>query len=254
MGTIFRRVFAVFAALAIARSVGAKFARAEEVPLQPLTQNERTQLGWCMNPQTLNWKSGDVPTPLTVSECTKLAARAMCLKASTGGVTAEIALRVRAGLHDLIKAPPLTASALIMQRTLSTMPADDARAMATMLRCVDSVLSGPDLASAKAEEIKAFAWADVSERAVSAEQTIRDAVVTAVCGNDQALEQARIAMERERSNPSGYVDKALLHQLGSDIQSYQEQLARLAPAYQAARHHPFQGWRTEGACVAMRDP
>jgi hypothetical protein len=72
-------------------------------------------------------------------------------------------------------------------------------------------------------------------------------VVSPMCGADQSREQALAAMAHERANPSGYIDVVLLHRLGADVQSAQEQIAGLTPAYTKVRKHPWKGWRSECA-------
>ena len=56
------------------------------------------------------------------------------------------------------------------------------------------------------------------------------------------------SMARERQNPSGYVDKAVLHDLGSDIQRDDEELRKLKGDFVATAHHPF----TEKLCARPR--
>jgi hypothetical protein len=78
-----------------------------------------------------------------------------------------------------------------------------------------------------------------------AEEEFRTAVVSPMCEAEQSIVAASNAMARERANPSGYVDKVLLHDAGATIQAAHEQLAAMGPAYMKVRHHPWRGWSTE---------
>jgi hypothetical protein len=175
-----------------------------------------------------------------------LIVRAVCARP----LSHERALKGKAALEATIKAP-LDPATLVRQETVEA-AGDNARAGASILHCNEAALSGSELADAQALEARATKWADAADRVIAAEQDVRERVVSYVCQSDLLLEQNRAEMVHERANPSGYVDKGLLHKIGSDIQYYQEQLATLAPQYQAVRHHAFAGWRTEGACIAAR--
>jgi hypothetical protein len=76
------------------------------------------------------------------------------------------------------------------------------------------------------------------------EQTFND-VIRPMCLADQDREEAAADMAHEKANPSGYVDVVQLHDLGARVQAAREQLQALTPAYVKARHHAWQGWRTE---------
>ena len=78
-----------------------------------------------------------------------------------------------------------------------------------------------------------------------AEEQFLAAVVQPMCRADQDREAALADMAHERANPSGYVDKVLLHDRGAAVQTAQEQLAAMSPAYVKVRHHPWRGWHTE---------
>jgi hypothetical protein len=78
-----------------------------------------------------------------------------------------------------------------------------------------------------------------------AEEQFFATVVQPMCQADQERESALADMAHERANPSGYVNKVLLHDLGATVQAAQEQLAAMLPSYVKVRHHPWRGWRTE---------
>jgi hypothetical protein len=78
-----------------------------------------------------------------------------------------------------------------------------------------------------------------------AEEAFFASVVQPMCSADQGREAAIADMARERANPSGFVDKKLLHDRGADLQGSLEQLAALMPAYVKVRHHPWPGWHAE---------
>jgi hypothetical protein len=78
-----------------------------------------------------------------------------------------------------------------------------------------------------------------------AEAEFVSSTVDPMCELDQRREQAIAYMAHEQANPSGYVDRVLLHQLGADIQSYREQLASYMPQFLKVRHRAWRGWRAE---------
>lgn len=71
------------------------------------------------------------------------------------------------------------------------------------------------------------------------------AVVNPMCVADQDKEFATADIQHERSNPSGYVDARRVYTDGGAIQHANATLAQYAPEYQARRHHPWRGWRSE---------
>jgi hypothetical protein len=76
-------------------------------------------------------------------------------------------------------------------------------------------------------------------------------VVNPMCEADQEREEALSGIAHENANPSGYVNKLLLHRLGMNAQDAQEKLASLVPSYVKVRHHAWKGWRSE--CVLPDD-
>jgi hypothetical protein len=72
-------------------------------------------------------------------------------------------------------------------------------------------------------------------------------VVEPMCQADQEREDAVKSIARENANPSGYVDKVLLHNLGATAQDAQDRVTAMTPAYVKVRKHPWRGWRSE--CV-----
>lgn len=141
---------------------------------------------------------------------------------------------------------------------LDSLPADS-RAAIVRLTAIEADLTGTMVPSEKRDE----AWAEIQgfvamektcrsdpkctgpRNARKAEESFRFNVLDPMCGADRLREKALADIAHERANPSGYVDKGLLHQAGADAQAYQEQLAQGAPAFIAARHHAWRGWRVE---------
>lgn len=86
----------------------------------------------------------------------------------------------------------------------------------------------------------------ISKReADAAEKEFVSTVVGPMCDADQTRESASATIANERANPSGVVDLDALHTAGEQLQGAKITLKNLAPVYAKARHHPWNGWRTE---------
>lgn len=81
--------------------------------------------------------------------------------------------------------------------------------------------------------------------AKKAEAMFWSSVVVPLCQADKGKEDASALMARERANPSGYVDKVYLYDLGQQVQTDQERMIEMRSKYVAFRHHPWTGWRVE---------
>jgi hypothetical protein len=81
--------------------------------------------------------------------------------------------------------------------------------------------------------------------AKKAEADFFAAVVSPMCEADKIRELAAADIARERANPSGVVDLNYLHQAGEQMQTAQQQLKELSPAYVKFRRHAWPGWKAE---------
>jgi hypothetical protein len=84
------------------------------------------------------------------------------------------------------------------------------------------------------------------EGAISAEQTCRatpqclaDRLAKPLCEAIDLKKDAQAGIVRERKNPSGYVDKRLLHDLGENVQTQDDAIRDLRAKYTALAHKPF---------------
>jgi hypothetical protein len=116
--------------------------------------------------------------------------------------------------------------------------------------CALPLFSGKDLTDAQAFIVKGSKWADDNDARFSAEEQARATVIVPLCEATWLLDAAKAVIARERSNPGGVVDLRALHSAGQDVQRAQEIIKSLTPQYVAFRKHAFNGWKTEGACVA----
>jgi hypothetical protein len=138
--------------------------------------------------------------------------------------------------------PSVVRAVEILAELAGTRPSDSQKAAA-----VDSVIGEIWTKIAKEKACRADKKCMEARAARKAAEQFFASVVAPMCEADQAREAALAAMAHERANPSGYVNKAFLHEQGAVVQNSQEQLAAAAPAYVKGRHHPWKGWRPECA-------
>jgi hypothetical protein len=81
--------------------------------------------------------------------------------------------------------------------------------------------------------------------AKKAEVVFYETVVTPMCAADKSRDLARADIARERANPSGTVDRTVLHADGLAIQTAQKSFADLTPRYAKTRRHAWRGWKSE---------
>jgi len=85
----------------------------------------------------------------------------------------------------------------------------------------------------------------IAKRVADRAKKASDEALIAVCLDVQKREADVRDMSRERANPSGYVDKVLLHSLGEDIQEIDARLPASKAAYAAIAHKP-------ASCVGVK--
>lgn len=110
---------------------------------------------------------------------------------------------------------------------------------------VEGILAGLGAVVAAEQKCRADVKCMSARAARKAEAEFFGSVVAPMCEADQNREQATAAMAHERANPSGYVNKVVLHDAGETIQTAQETLQQYASAYAKVRHHGWPGWRKE---------
>jgi hypothetical protein len=102
----------------------------------------------------------------------------------------------------------------------------------------------PELADRLASDVEA--WYAQIDRAITDEETCRKTpacmaprLAKPLC---EALSDRRLAtqaMNRERHNPSGFVDRGALHEFGQEIQNDDDTIRDLKTQYTALMHKPF---------------
>lgn len=113
----------------------------------------------------------------------------------------------------------------------------------------------PDAAASLQPSVDA--WIAQSHKTIDEEKACRASpectgrrLATPLC---EALDWRRTtvqAMARERANPSGYVDRVKLHDLGEDLQSLDDQIKELQAQFQATTHRAF--WAS--LCQPVKSP
>lgn len=116
-------------------------------------------------------------------------------------------------------------------------PMDDAN-VGALLASIDAMLAAE-------QGCRATPKCMVDRAARKAEEKFFADVVAPMCDADQRREAATAEMVRERSNPSGYVDKSIMYGAGETILRSQDTIHALGPAYAKVRKHAFRGWRSE---------
>jgi hypothetical protein len=169
--------------------------------------------------------------------------------------TREVALQIRTLAESSIK---IASSSLEPREDLA--PWRDVpttiRMATSSTRCAyPSFTAAKELGEAQAFVGRATKWADDFDARIAAEENARATIIVPLCEATWALENAKAAIAHEKANPSGVVDLHQLHLAGQEIQQRQAEIDALKPRYLTFRHHPFTGWRAEGACVvAARTP
>ncbi len=168
--------------------------------------------------------------------------------ACTKTLTRDDALKLRGVAAEMMKVA--SAEPLEAKQSLDTwrQVPPTVRGAVTSLQC--TALLGKELAETQAFGVKASKWADDYDAKLSAEDAGRASTVLPLCEATWGLENAKASMAQERANPGGVVDLRALHKLGEQMQYWQARIDALRPGYVAFRRHGFNGWRTEGVCVA----
>lgn len=234
-----------FAAVLLFSVLGGHVSRADDTSLQ---------LQRCDHPETISWRQGNgTPPPPTEVDCAALKAKLACEKAATAP-DGRLAIALRRKMESVLKGAAVDLSRLPAFESLSGVRLAVAvlGSGLEVMRCNEGPLSPRDLADVQAFDARASKWQVDTTRAMDAEMLARFETVGPTCDTEDLIEQTRAAIAHERSNPAGVVDLHRLHSLGEDMEFYQDQAAKLAPAYLALRHHAFSGWWSEGACIELR--
>jgi hypothetical protein len=146
---------------------------------------------------------------------------------------------------ELDALPSAAAAAIARYATLSTdlgQPTDPQAARVAL----DAMTS--DAAKEKACRADAKCLNDRAVKRADADFT--ETVLSPLCGYDEHRAAAAAALARERANPSGFVNKSLMHGYGSDMQFNTEQMKPLLAAFVRAKHRVWRGYVAE--CGAFR--
>jgi hypothetical protein len=165
---------------------------------------------------------------------------AACAEWAGTPAAAAKAASLRAGVEKLARS--LLGSSTIMATAKDPdqkWPAGTSEQILALDHCLD-----PDVA---AEARLADLLKRIDEK-VAAEMKFRGDVVWPMCHVRAQIEWEKSIIAKERANPGGVVDMAVLHAAGAWLQSYLDQWPAWLAAYRAVRHREFVA-KSEPGCL-----